>query len=62
MRSKINQIGLVIGGVVIATIANGLGLLNQASWINYVVTGGVLLLAASVDALSRRRRSASGVS
>ncbi len=52
----------VIGGVVIATIANGLGLLNQASWINYVVTGGVLLLAASVDALSRRRRSASGVS
>jgi D-xylose transport system permease protein len=51
----------VIGGVVIATIANGLGLLNQASWINYVVTGGVLLLAASVDALSRRRRSASGV-
>lgn len=52
----------VIGGVVIATIVNGLGLLNQASWINYVVTGGVLLLAASVDALSRRRRSASGVS
>jgi D-xylose transport system permease protein len=52
----------VIGGIVIATIANGLGLLNQASWINYVVTGGVLLLAASVDALSRRRRSASGVS
>ncbi|MEH3032553.1 MAG: ABC transporter permease [Aeromicrobium erythreum] len=51
----------VIGGVVIATIANGLGLLNQASWINYVVTGGVLLLAASVDALSRRRRSAAGV-
>ena len=52
----------VIGGVVIATIANGLGLLNQASYINFVVTGGVLLLAASVDALSRRRRSASGIS
>ncbi len=51
----------VIGGVVIATIANGLGLLNQASWINYVVTGGVLLLAAGVDAVSRRRRSAAGV-
>jgi D-xylose transport system permease protein len=51
----------VIGGVVIATIANGLGLLNQASWINYVVTGGVLLLAAGVDAVSRRRRSVSGV-
>jgi D-xylose transport system permease protein len=51
----------VLGGVVIATITNGLGLLNQAAWINYVVTGGVLLLAASVDAISRRRRSSSGV-
>jgi len=51
----------VIGGLVIATIPNGLGLLNQASYINYVVTGGVLLLAASVDAISRRRRSAAGV-
>ncbi|MGJ9412501.1 sugar ABC transporter permease [Aeromicrobium sp. CF4.19] len=51
----------VIGGVVIATIANGLGLLNQAAYINFLVTGGVLLLAASVDAISRRRRSASGL-
>ena len=51
----------VIGGLVIATIANGLGLLAQASWINFVVTGGVLLLAASVDAISRRRRSATGL-
>jgi D-xylose transport system permease protein len=51
----------VIGGLVIATIANGLGLLNQASYINFLVTGGVLLLAASVDAISRRRRSATGL-
>jgi len=51
----------VIGGLVIATIANGLGLLNQASYINFYVTGGVLLLAASVDAISRRRRSATGL-
>lgn len=54
-------INAVIGGVVIAVIANGLGLLNQASWINFVVTGAVLLLAASVDAISRRRRSAAGI-
>jgi len=54
-------IDAVIGGLVIATIPNGLGLLNQAAYINYVVTGGVLLLAASVDAVSRRRRSAAGV-
>ena len=51
----------VIGGLVIATIANGLGLLAQASYINFLVTGGVLLLAASVDAISRRRRSATGL-
>jgi D-xylose transport system permease protein len=51
----------VIGGLVIATIPNGLGLLNQASYINFLVTGGVLLLAASVDAISRRRRSSAGV-
>ncbi len=51
----------VIGGLVIATIPNGLGLLNQAAYINFVVTGGVLLLAASVDAVSRRRRSSAGV-
>lgn len=51
----------IVGGLVIATINNGLLLLNNASWINSVVTGGVLLLAASVDAISRRRRSAAGV-
>ncbi|MDQ4051403.1 MAG: ABC transporter permease [Actinomycetota bacterium] len=54
-------IDAVIGGLVIATIPNGLGLLDQASYINLLVTGGVLLLAASVDAVSRRRRSAAGV-
>ncbi|MCF6378203.1 ABC transporter permease [Nocardioides KLBMP 9356] len=54
-------IDAVIGGAVIATIPNGLGLLNQASYINFLVTGGVLLLAASVDAISRRRRSSAGV-
>jgi D-xylose transport system permease protein len=51
----------VVGGLVIATIVNGLGLLAQAAYLNYVVTGGVLLLAASVDAISRRRRSATGL-
>jgi D-xylose transport system permease protein len=50
----------VIGGLVIATIDNGLGLLNQAAYINFIITGAVLLLAASVDAISRRRRSATG--
>ncbi|GAB3251425.1 sugar ABC transporter permease [Nocardioides dilutus] len=51
----------IIGGLVIATILNGLLLLNNAAWLNFVVTGAVLLLAAGVDAISRRRRSAAGV-
>lgn len=59
---KGRAVDAVIGGVVVATIANGLGLLNQSSYINFLVTGGVLLLAASVDAISRRRRSATGLS
>lgn len=50
----------VIGGLVIATINNGLGLMGYKSYVNFIVTGIVLLLAASVDAISRRRRSATG--
>jgi D-xylose transport system permease protein len=45
----------VIGGAVLATITNGLGLLKQPAAVVFIVTGLVLLLAASVDALSRRR-------
>lgn len=45
----------VIGGAVLAIIQNGMGLLNQPAAVVFIVTGLVLLLAASVDALSRRR-------
>lgn len=45
----------VIGGAVLAMVGNGLGLLRQPAAVVLVVTGLVLLLAASVDALSRRR-------
>jgi D-xylose transport system permease protein len=44
-----------IGAIVIAMITNGLGLLNLPSGINLLITGGVLILAATVDALSRLR-------
>ena len=50
----------VIGGLVIAVIDNGLGLLGQSASVNYLVTGGVLLIAASVDAISRKRRASAG--
>jgi D-xylose transport system permease protein len=48
----------VIGGLVIAVIANGLPLITQQSGIQFVVTGLVLLVAASVDAISRKRSGA----
>jgi D-xylose transport system permease protein len=50
----------VLGGLVIAIIANGLGLLGVQAYLNFIITGGVLLLAASVDALARRRSAATG--
>jgi D-xylose transport system permease protein len=50
----------VIGGLVIAVIANGMGLMRQSTGNVYIITGLVLLVAASVDAISRRRASASG--
>ena len=46
----------VIGALVITIIPNGLGLRpNTPAQLNQVITGGVLLLAAAVDAISRRR-------
>ncbi len=50
----------VLGGLVITIIINGMGLLNQESSVVYIVTGAVLLVAASVDAISRRRAAATG--
>jgi D-xylose transport system permease protein len=50
----------VLGGVVIGMVANGLGLLNVAVGTQYVVTGVVLLAAATLDSLSRRRTQAAG--
>lgn len=44
-----------IGALVIAVIINGLALLRLEAGINLLVTGGVLILAATVDALSRVR-------
>ena len=49
----------VVGGLVIAVIANGLPLITQQSGIQFVVTGLVLLVAASVDAISRKRATPS---
>jgi len=48
-----------VGALVISVITNGLGLLNLGGGINLLVTGGVLILAATVDAVSRVRAGGS---
>ncbi|MEV1142840.1 ABC transporter permease [Micromonospora sp. NPDC049799] len=53
-------IDAVLGGAVVAVIINGMGLMGYSSGVKYVLTGLVLLLAAGVDALSRRRSAATG--
>jgi D-xylose transport system permease protein len=45
---------------VVAIIANGLPLVTQQSGTQFIVNGVVLLVAASVDAISRRRAAATG--
>ncbi|MEV6982772.1 ABC transporter permease [Sphaerisporangium sp. NPDC051017] len=51
----------LLGGAVVAVINNGMGLMGYSASVKYIVTGLVLLLAAGVDALSRKRAAASGL-
>ncbi|CAB4568597.1 MAG: ABC transporter permease [Actinobacteria bacterium] len=44
----------ILGGLVVAVIDNGMGLLGYAAGIKFIVTGLVLLVSAGVDAISRR--------
>ncbi len=50
-----------VGALLISMITNGLGLLGYSAGITFLVTGGVLILAASIDALSRRRAGATSL-
>jgi D-xylose transport system permease protein len=50
----------LLGALVIASIDNGLGLLGLGSGEKFVITGGVLLLAVTVDSISRRGREQAG--
>jgi D-xylose transport system permease protein len=53
-------IDAILGGTVIAVIENGMALMNFSAGTKFAFTGVVLLLAAGVDALSRRRAAATG--
>jgi D-xylose transport system permease protein len=52
----------ILGGLVIASIDNGMGLLGLSAAARYVVTGLVLLAAVSLDAFASRGRASSGLS
>lgn len=52
------MIHALLGGLVVAAIYNGLGLLGLSAAATYIVTSLVLLAAVTVDALSRRGASA----
>jgi len=49
----------ILGGLVVAVIDNGMGLLGYAAGIKFIVTGLVLLVSAGVDAVSRHGSSVS---
>jgi D-xylose transport system permease protein len=51
----------LLGGAVVAVIENGMGLMGYSSGVKYIATGSVLLLAAGVDAISRKRAAAAGL-
>jgi D-xylose transport system permease protein len=51
----------VTGALVIGSINNGLALLNAASDVKFMVTGGVLLAAVTIDAVARQGRQRAGV-
>jgi ABC-type xylose transport system permease subunit len=50
----------LLGALVIMSISNGLALLSLDSSVRYMVTAGVLLVAVTIDSLSRRSRQAHG--
>jgi D-xylose transport system permease protein len=52
--------GALAGALVIGSISNGMDLLAFESSVKFMVTGGVLLAAVSLDAIARMRRRAHG--
>jgi D-xylose transport system permease protein len=49
----------LLGALVIGSISNGMDLLGLDSDIKFMITGGVLLAAVTIDALTRRQRQQS---
>ena len=51
---------VVLGSLIIGSLANGLTLLNQNTDVKFMVEGAVLIIAVLVDAIIRRRNAVSG--
>ncbi len=51
---------IVLGGLIIGSLVNGLALLNQGTDVAEMVEGIVLLLAVTIDAVARRLQARSG--
>jgi D-xylose transport system permease protein len=47
----------LLGALVIGSIANGMDLLGLESSVKFIITGGVLLAAVSIDAIARKQRT-----
>jgi D-xylose transport system permease protein len=50
----------LLGALVIQSISNGMDLLALPSPIKFMITGGVLAVAVTIEAISRQRREAAG--
>jgi D-xylose transport system permease protein len=46
----------LLGAILIGSISNGMDLLGLSSPVKFMITGGVLLAAVTLDALTRLRR------
>jgi ribose/xylose/arabinose/galactoside ABC-type transport system permease subunit len=45
----------ILGAIIVETVANGLNLMNAGPAVVYAATGGLLVLAVSIDGLVGRR-------
>lgn len=49
-------VGAIIGALVMASLDNGMSLMNLESFWQYIVKGGILILAVYVDIYTRQRK------
>lgn len=51
----------LLGGIIIATVFNGLGLMGVSDAVQFIATAIVLIAAVTLDSLVRRRTAAGGM-